>query len=636
MTKAQIQLIVVQSPPPSPNDKSYNSFYNRFTEPLITALYQNKDIPVAMYFSGPYLAWLKNKRTESTTVIRDMLKRKQLEILGGGYYDPILPLIPHNDRLGQLEFLSTTVRQILGKRPRGCWLGKGVWDNALALPLTASGLDYTFVDQEAFKRQGINGEGLHMPHSVESQGKSVVVFPFDNRFQQWLVQGDLTSVATTLEKDLSRSGRVISMVLEPGYNVLENSFTVPEFWSQFFQILRDQMYSGELSTPSQYLKNKLGAFATSYFMPSTGAELAKMGGVALQGGDLGSRHFRQCFSEFPEVLNLYSKMMQVHLLAYQIRGDRYRKRSILEELWKAQSHHFYYSWYGEGVLNSSLRGLAYRALLESEAMSRDKTKFQSSIHHLDVNFDGSKETLFVGKSFNFAVTSVGACLYAMEEMKKFWNFGDTLQTYFLPQSNLRPRHSFYDRILENRPGSELMTLSQDAGGWAFSDFKTQSLTRDENQVCLSGVGILKRNRETHNIKINKSFRFDEHSVLVTYELETLSAVSLTTNFGVEFNFSFLDDEKIEVVTEGSDGGLPAWEDRGQVKKFHVLDRSTGISLDIGLPEDCLLSWAPLTAQSPLGTLVQHGCTFLPRWNLVLTQGQKTTFQVHLNFSQIHR
>ena len=52
-------------------------------------------------------------------LINDMVKRKQLELLGGGFYDPILPVIPNSDRSGQIEALTTYLRKHFGKRPRG-------------------------------------------------------------------------------------------------------------------------------------------------------------------------------------------------------------------------------------------------------------------------------------------------------------------------------------------------------------------------------------------------------------------------------------------------------------------------------------------------------------------------------------
>jgi len=45
---------------------------------------------------------------------------------------------------------------------------------------------------------------------------------------------------------------------------------------------------------------------------------------------------RQFLVRYPEANGIYSKMMYTHILINQLRGDKYRKRTAREELWKAQ------------------------------------------------------------------------------------------------------------------------------------------------------------------------------------------------------------------------------------------------------------------------------------------------------------
>ena len=106
------------------------------------------------------MEWLEQMHPEFLTLLAEMVTRGQVEVLGGGYYDPILPLIPMNDKLGQLEKMTTLLRVRFETRPRGCWIAEKVWEPSLASVLRASGIDYTFVDDGQFRIAGVAEAGL--------------------------------------------------------------------------------------------------------------------------------------------------------------------------------------------------------------------------------------------------------------------------------------------------------------------------------------------------------------------------------------------------------------------------------------------------------------------------------------------
>ena len=63
-------------------------------------------------------------------------------------------------------------------------------------------------------------------------------------------------------------------------------------------------------------------------------------------GAIGSdtRHFRHFLTNYRESNLLYSKMMYTQVLVNQVRGDKYRKKSAREELWKGQNHNPVLAW----------------------------------------------------------------------------------------------------------------------------------------------------------------------------------------------------------------------------------------------------------------------------------------------------
>ena len=146
-------------------------------KPFLAVLYGYPDFPVVLHYSGLLLEWLEDHHPEFITLLGEMVRRGQVEVLGGGYYDPILPMIPTNDKLGQLEKMTTHLRVRFETRPRGCWLAESVWEPSLAFVLRASGMDYTFLDESQFRLAGAEGPDLLRPAIAEEQGKIVSVFP---------------------------------------------------------------------------------------------------------------------------------------------------------------------------------------------------------------------------------------------------------------------------------------------------------------------------------------------------------------------------------------------------------------------------------------------------------------------------
>ena len=55
----------------------------------------------------------------------------QVEILGGGWYEPVLASLPERDRVGQLTRMADELEALIGRRPRGAWLAERVWEPSL-------------------------------------------------------------------------------------------------------------------------------------------------------------------------------------------------------------------------------------------------------------------------------------------------------------------------------------------------------------------------------------------------------------------------------------------------------------------------------------------------------------------------
>jgi alpha-amylase len=180
------------------NGEAAERLYQESLKPFLAVLYRYPGFPVTLHYSGILMEWLEDSHPEFLTLLGEMVARGQVEILGGGYYDPILPLIPTNDKLGQLEKMTTWLRVRFETRPRGCWIVEKVWEQSLASVLSASGMDYTFVDDGQFALAGVNEDEMFMPFITEDQGKIISLLPVSERMAELAAKADPAQAITFL------------------------------------------------------------------------------------------------------------------------------------------------------------------------------------------------------------------------------------------------------------------------------------------------------------------------------------------------------------------------------------------------------------------------------------------------------
>ena len=81
----------------------YKMIYDNYYKPLVSFLYANPDFSFSFYFSGPEFEYIKKKNPEFLEILKKLVDRKQVELIGGGFYNPVFPLLFPMDRSGQVD-----------------------------------------------------------------------------------------------------------------------------------------------------------------------------------------------------------------------------------------------------------------------------------------------------------------------------------------------------------------------------------------------------------------------------------------------------------------------------------------------------------------------------------------------------
>ena len=150
--------------------------YEQAYLPMVEALEAHPGVRVALHYTGPLLAWLRAERPDFVARLAALAERNQIEIVGGGWYEPVLAALPERDRVGQLVRMADELEATFGRRPRGAWLAERVWEPDLPTALVSAGYEWTVLDDAHFRAAAIPEDDLWGSYTTDDQGKVLTVF----------------------------------------------------------------------------------------------------------------------------------------------------------------------------------------------------------------------------------------------------------------------------------------------------------------------------------------------------------------------------------------------------------------------------------------------------------------------------
>jgi 4-alpha-glucanotransferase len=144
--------------------------------PMLDALERHPGVRVGLHYTGPLLEWLKEEQPGTVAQLGRLVAREQIEILGGGYYEPVLSSLPGRDRSAQLERMARELAALFGGRPTGAWLAERVWEPDLPLYLADAGYAYTILDDAHLRAAAIPDSEHWGAYATDDQGRRLTVF----------------------------------------------------------------------------------------------------------------------------------------------------------------------------------------------------------------------------------------------------------------------------------------------------------------------------------------------------------------------------------------------------------------------------------------------------------------------------
>jgi len=674
MKKARLIFGSTNSQPVGAADDEIEKVYQRAYKPFLRALYNAPQVPVTLHFSGQLLQWLEKHHSEYTDVLSEMVSRKQTELLGGGFYDPVLSLIPRPDRLGQIESLTTYLRKRFGRRPRGTWITEHVWEPSLASTLKSSGMDYVFLDDYHFVSAGLNGADLVRPCITEDQGKTLIVFPVCHDLKLIARQGSPEDVIGFLHEHASEDPSRIFVLLDGGERYahaarLEDSPTPHNVWlERLVELLNENQEWIDVELPAQHLKESRPR--TRGYFPSASYEEMMYWSLTPErqeayeslrtrfaGGRNGyifGGYFRQFLTRYPESNLMYAKMQYTHVLVNQIRGDKYRKQAAREELWKGQCHSAYWHGHHCGIYSNRLRKHVFRSLIEAEKKTREHGIFIPSVVTFDFDMDGLEEFLYQGQEINAYVHAEGGVLFELDYLPTSWNYLDTLarrrESYHTPEAEARgydefPRKSFVDHFFSTDATVDEFdrAVTEELGSFPSVLYDRADGKRDAHVIALSSQGTVKQGKELRSLQITKHYRFRKSAVEVDYTITSTDDKRTEASFSPELNLAFLSHaaDSLRVFSQAGKAAPreigPELQTLPAARELRFDDLVNATTITLGFSQESETWILPVETVSQDGD-TQHASyqstSVVPRFPINLDPGAHISLKISVKFEKL--
>ncbi|MBN1151381.1 DUF1926 domain-containing protein [candidate division WOR-3 bacterium] len=451
MSKSYFLLGVHCHQPVGNFDFVFEENYRKAYLPFIEMLRDFEKIKIAVHYSGPLLEWIEDKHPEFLEILKSLLEKERIELISGGFYEPILPAIPYKDAIGQISYMSSWLQKRFGITPRGLWLPERAWEPHLPSLLKDAGIDFTFLDDFHFLGAGVAKSNLSSYHITEDQNKKIAVFPILKSLRYAVpFKSAEETIGVVKFKSEGNDGDSLAVLFDDGekFGTWPGTFQhVYEFgWLENFFRAVSSDDEIEMILPSDALKkippNGLTYFpASSYFeltqwcLPTKARiavenlyeSLRERGEYECYEGLVRGGFWRNYLSKYPEANHLNKRVAALSELvdAKDISLD---EKKIL--IWKSQCNCAYWHGIFGGIYLPHLRESLYRNLLAAENKYLSEVKGDSGwseISYLDLDCDQIDELVYQDSLLTVVVNpQKGGMITELSDKEKLFNFANCL------------------------------------------------------------------------------------------------------------------------------------------------------------------------------------------------------------------
>jgi len=399
--------------------------------------------------------------------------------------------------------------------------------------LNTCGIEYILLDRIMLETSGFSDVDGFAPVTLEDCGKTITALPLDNSFaslERFSPESFFCGLAASLERDKER---LVVIFLDQGAvaPLFSSEDGLPNWFESFLSVCASRPEGQEIhfTTPGRYLKNRTlyrRAYLSSGLSPYAFDEIGTPDDVRI----LARTPSKQFLVSSEHSLNLYAKMMYVHVLVNQLRGDKSRKKNAREELWRSQESEMYHT--APGLQGRTVRTLAYKNLLIAEKLSRVRGIFSPSMVSFDFDMDGLKEHVSQLENLNIYVHPAGGKVFELDVLPANRNYCDLC----LEKTGL-----FVDHFVSAEDLSLLAIGRLPAGTPVFADTLYQDILADpaRNELQLKANSMFGPFQQP--LSLRKQYSFRNEGIQVQYILKNESPLNLSGIFLIEVDLALAEN-----------------------------------------------------------------------------------------------
>jgi alpha-amylase/alpha-mannosidase (GH57 family) len=484
-------------------DFVFEDAYQKAYLPFLEVLAKHPRIKIALHYSGYLFEWLLNRDLQFGVRLKNLVASGQVEMMSGGYYEPILVNIPDEDKFGQIEKLNKFVKQHTGYDPVGLWLAERIWEPQLPKMLAQSGAKYVVIDDSHFKSAGLEEKDLFGYYVTEETGYVVNIFPISERLRYTMPFQGPEVTMEYLRSVAGENGDKLIVFADDGEKFgiwpgtyehcyqnqwLEKFFSLLEANLDWIEIIHfsealEQLFPiGRVYLPTASYREMM-----EWALPAKAIEEYEQFEHRLKDKGLFEKYqvfvrggfWRNFLAKYPESNNLHKKSLWVSKKVHQLKGNKKYDQKLVEKakdyLWAGQTNCPYWHGVFGGLYLNNLRFAVYNNMIQAEAQVDQIVKTSSvyekgwiDIQNTDFDADGRDELIVETKLFNLYFTPhTGGTLFELDYKPKAINLLDTMtrrkEAYHNKLLNMKSQTknnngssvtSIHDLLITKEPGLE--------------------------------------------------------------------------------------------------------------------------------------------------------------------------------------
>jgi alpha-amylase len=423
-------------------------------QPFLELFEKYRSLRISLHQSGILWEWQEKHHPEYIDMVQKLVDSDRLELMTGGYYEPILPSIPDRDKLGQIALLNEYLESKFNVTPTGLWLTERVWEPHLPKYFSQVGVEYLPIDDTHFIYAGFDPEALRGVFVTEEEGYKVKLLPIQKKQRYLIPFGKVEEIIDELKQQAESNPGGLAIYADDGEKFgvwpqthqhcytggwLDDMFKAFEDNSDWLEICPLNEAAASRPVGIAHLPTASYSEMLHWALPSKGfTEYEELENYLIENGKMErfgrfirGGHWRGFLAKYPEANLMHKKMLNISsdLESFEHKYPE-RTEAITEAkrfLYAGQCNCPYWHGVFGGLYLPHLRQAIYENLIKAEKMLLPPNLKSVEKTISDYDCDGHDEIIVkTGKMGIVIKPSMGGMMLEMDNYEASANLLDTL------------------------------------------------------------------------------------------------------------------------------------------------------------------------------------------------------------------